>query len=125
MKIPGGHQKIMPYLIVEGAEKFIEFTSNIFEAKEMYKAMREDGKTVMHAEIQIDGNTIMFADATDQYKTRPAGLFIYVENADVTYKKAIAAGATTVTELSDQDYGRTCGVEDPFGNTWWITSIKK
>lgn len=125
MKIPGGHQKIMPYLIVEGAEKFIEFTGNVFEAKEMYKAMRGNGKTVMHAEIQIAGNTIMFADATEQYKARPAGLFIYVENADVTYKKAIAAGATTVTELSDQDYGRTCGVEDPFGNTWWITSIKK
>src|SRR5664279_4024196 len=104
MKIPGGHQKIMPYLIVEGAEKFIEFTSNVFEAKEMYKAMREDGKTIMHAEIQIDGSTIMFADATDQYKTRPAGLFIYVENTDATYKKAIAAGATTVTELSDKDY---------------------
>jgi hypothetical protein len=39
MKIPGGHQKIMPYLIAEGSEKFIEFTSNVFEAKEIYKAM--------------------------------------------------------------------------------------
>ena len=46
------------------------------------------------------------------------------ENADESYKKAIDEGATTVMELSDQDYGRTCGVSDPFGNTWWITSVK-
>ena len=125
MKLSAGHQKIMPYLIVDGAEKFIEFTINVFEARETYKAMREDGKTIMHAEIQIDGSIIMFADSTEQYETRPAGFFIYVENADSTYKKAIAAGAITVTELSDKDYGRSCGVKDPFGNTWWITSINK
>ena len=66
----------------------------------------------------------MFADTTDKFKTSNAGLFIYVENADESYKKAIDEGATTVMELSDQDYGRTCGVSDPFGNTWWITSVK-
>jgi uncharacterized glyoxalase superfamily protein PhnB len=86
--------------------------------------MREDGKTIMHSEIQIGGSTIMFADTTEQIKEQVAGLFIYVENADETYKKAIDAGATTVMELSNQDYGRTCGVNDPFGNTWWITTVK-
>jgi PhnB protein len=124
MKIPGSHQTIMPYLIVDGAEKFIDFTKKVFNAEEIFKGMREDGRTVMHAEIQIGSSTIMFADTTDQYKSRPAGLFIYVEDADETYKTAIARGATIVTELSDQDYGRTGGVADPFGNTWWITSVK-
>ena len=54
----------------------------------------------------------------------PAGLFIYVEDADETYKKAIEEGATVVTTLSDQAYGRSGGVKDPFGNTWWITAAK-
>lgn len=124
MKIPKSHQTIMPYLIVPGAQKFIEFTQKVFNAEETFKRMREDGKTIMHSEIQIGGSTIMFADTTEQFKSSPAGLFIYVGNADETYKKAIDEGASTVMELSDQDYGRTCGVADPFGNTWWITTVK-
>lgn len=124
MKIPASHQTIMPYLIVDGAEKFMDFTKSVFNAEETFKSMREDGRTVMRAEIQIGGRTVMFADTTGQYKLRPAGLFIYVEDADATYKRAIANGAAIVTELSDQDYGRTGGVADPFGNTWWITSVK-
>lgn len=124
MKIPNSHQTIMPYLILPGAEKFIEFTQKVFNAESTFKRMREDGKTIMHSEIQIGNSTVMFADTTDEYKSRPAGLFIYVENSDETYKKAIDEGASTVMGLSDQDYGRTCGVTDPFGNTWWITSVK-
>ena len=124
MKIPNGHQTIMPYLILSGAEKFIEFTRKVFNANETFKKLREDGKTIMHSEIQIGGSTIMFADTTEQIKEQTAGLFIYVENADETYKKAIDEGANTVMELSDQEYGRTCGVKDPFGNTWWITTVK-
>ena len=124
MKIPNSHQTIMPYLVIAGAEKFIEFTQKVFNAEETFKRMREDGKTIMHSEIQIGGSTIMFADTTELLKPRPAGLFIYVENADETYKKAIDEGATTVMELSDQDYGRSCGVTDPFGNIWWVTSVK-
>jgi uncharacterized glyoxalase superfamily protein PhnB len=124
MEIPSGHQTIMPYLIVPGAEKFSAFMQKVFGAEETFKRLREDEKTVMHAEIKIGNSTIMFADTTNKFKTSNAGLFIYVANADESYKKAIDEGATTVMELSDQDYGRTCGVSDPFGNTWWITSVK-
>jgi uncharacterized glyoxalase superfamily protein PhnB len=79
----------------------------------------------MHSEINISGSTIMFCDAPDQWRTATANLFVYVDDADKAYQRAIENGATTVMELSDQDYGRTCGVTDPCGNTWWITSIKE
>ena len=124
MKIPDTHQMIMPYLIVDGAEKFLQFTQKVFNARETFKMMREDGKKIMHAEIQIGGSTIMFADTPDNAKPQTAGLFIYAENVDGTYEKAINQGGTTLREPSDQDYGRTCGVTDPFGNIWWITSFK-
>ena len=124
MKIPDNHQIVMPYLILTEAERFIGFTQRVFGAKEIFKQKREDNKTIMHAEIQIGNNTIMFADATEQHKPHMGAFFIYVENADQTYATAKDEGATTVMELSDQDYGRTCGVKDPFGNTWWITSVK-
>ena len=124
MKIPDNHQMIMPYLVVEGAEKFLQFTKRVFNAQETFKMMREDAKKIMHAEIQIGGSTIMFADTPENVKPQTAGLFIYAENVDGTYEKAINEGGTTLRELSDEDYGRTCGVTDPFGNVWWITSVK-
>ena len=123
-KIPANYQTVMPYLIVKGAEKFIDFTKQVFGAIETYRVMRDEN-TIMHAEIMIGESTIMFADSTDNYEPRTAGLFIYVDNADDRYKKAVEAGATMITPLSDQPYGRSGGVADPFGNTWWITSINQ
>jgi uncharacterized glyoxalase superfamily protein PhnB len=66
----------------------------------------------------------MFCNEREQWKAQPGQLFIYVEDADSTYRTALQHGATNVMELSDQPYGRTCGVKDPCGNTWWITSVK-
>lgn len=126
MKLPKGHQSIMPYLMLKGAMKFIEFTRTVFDAElrtDMHK-LREDQTTVMHSEIVIGGSTIMFTDATEEWPVQTANLFIYVDNVDERFKKAVDSGAMVVMELSDQSYGRTCGVQDPFGNVWWITSVK-
>jgi PhnB protein len=122
-KIPANYQTVMLYLIVKGAAEFIAFTEKVFDARETYKVMRDEN-TIMHAEIMIGECTIMLADSTDMYAERPAGIFIYVDSADDTYKKAIENGATAITGLSDQPYGRSGGVTDPFGNSWWVTSIK-
>ncbi|HZY39997.1 MAG TPA: VOC family protein [Mucilaginibacter sp.] len=122
VKIPEGYQQIMPYLIVKNAASFFEFTQKVFGAAERYKAMRDE-TLIMHAEISIGGSVIMFADATEHYPERPAGMFIYVDDCDGVYKKAIENGAISVTEPGDQSYGRSAGVCDPFGNTWWLTSI--
>lgn len=122
MKIPGGYQAVMPYLLIKNAQKFIKFTEKIFGAKVILKMMRDEN-TVQHAEINIDGSVIMFADGTDNFKPRETSLMIYVNDADDTFNKAVAEGSTVVRELSNQEYGRTGGVLDPFGITWWITSI--
>lgn len=121
-KIPANYQSVMPYLIVEGAEKFITFMKEVFNAEETYKAMRDE-QTIMHAEIMIGGSTIMFADSTDDFAVSNAGMFVYVDDADATFKKAIDAGATVVMEMANQSYGKSGGVKDPFGNTWWITTL--
>ncbi|WP_421978678.1 VOC family protein [Roseivirga seohaensis] len=123
MKIPEGHQSVMPYLILPEAENFSEFAKQVFDAKVSLTRLREDEKTIMHSELIIGNSTIMFAGATEQFSPQTANLFVYVDNADETYKKALDNGASSVMGLSNQDYGRTCGVLDPFGNTWWITSV--
>jgi PhnB protein len=121
LKIPAGYQTVMPYLIIKNAGGFLSFTQKVFNAKEKHKTMRTD-TLIMHGEIEIGASTIMFADSTDDFKPCPAGLFIYVANADETYKIAIEAGATSIMEPANQSYGRSCGVKDIFGNTWWITT---
>lgn len=125
MKLPAGHQSIMPYLILEGALQFIAFTKNVFNAEiSSQPSLRDDG-TVMHAEISIDGSTIMVTEESKDWKKQTANLFIYVPDADATFEKAVQSGATVLMPPSDQDYGRACGVTDPFGNVWWITAVKK
>ncbi len=108
--------------MLHNAEKFKAFVSIVFDAEETYSAMRDE-KHVMHAEVQISGSTIMYCDATEQWKAQTANLFVYVPDADATYELALANGATTVTAPSTQSYGRSCGVTDPVGNVWWITSV--
>ena len=122
MKIPENYQTIMPYLIIENAAEFITFTQKVFGAKETHKTMR-DKNTIMHAEVMIGGSTIMFADATEKFKVSNAGLYVYVDDADQTYKSALKNGGSVVTELANQSYGRSGGIKDPFGNIWWITSV--
>lgn len=121
---PPHHNRVMPYLIVKNAAELIQFIEEIFGGVISYKALRED-QSIMHAEVNIGESNLMLGEASDQWASQPAGLFIYVENADETYKNALAAGAVSVMEPVTQDYGRSCGIKDPFGNTWWITSEKK
>lgn len=121
MNIPQSHQTVMVYLILENPEAFINFTKEVFDAELTHKGMRDDG-TIMHAEIRIGQNTIMFAQASGQWKSMTAGMFVYVPSADKAFDIALKNGATVVTELSDQPYGRTGGVKDTNGNVWWITT---
>jgi len=65
----------------------------------------------------------MVGQARGEWKERPATLYLYVENTDDTYQRAMAAGAKSLMEPADQFYGdRNAGVEDPQGNWWWIAT---
>ena len=121
-KIPENHNVVMPYLIVNNALKFIEFMQQVFNGELTYKGMRSE-TVIMHAEIKIGDSTIMFADSTEQFQPQTAGMFVYVDDADAAFNKAVSLGAEPIMELEDKDYGRSGGVKDPFGNTWWITSV--
>jgi uncharacterized glyoxalase superfamily protein PhnB len=120
--IPEGYQTVMPYLIVQDATGLLDFMTEVFGAKEKLKEMREGTSVIKHAEVTIGDSTIMFAEATRQWSNSPAGMFIYVNDADAVYKKAIQHGAESIREPALQPYGKSGGVKDPYGNTWWITS---
>lgn len=118
---PDYYQTVMPYLILEDVEKFLDFSRQVFGAEVKMKHSDDEGR-IIHTEIVIGDSTIMAGESNEKWGSQPAGLYVNVDSADETYQKALEAGAESVMELSDQEYGRSGGVKDSNGNTWWITS---
>ena len=120
--IPEGFQAVIPYLVVDGAEKVIEFLKQTFHAKEMMRMTRPDGK-VGHTEMRIGDCVVMLADAQGPWKPMPAMIMVYTEDVDAVYQRALQAGATSVSEPKDQFYGdRSAAVADACGNQWYIAT---
>jgi uncharacterized glyoxalase superfamily protein PhnB len=123
--IPKGYHTMTPCLVAEGAAKLIEFMKQAFDAKERFKMARPDGG-IMHAEIEIGDSIVMLGEATEQWKPITGAIYLYVNDADAVYKRALQAGATSIMEPTDQFYGdRHGGVKDPAGNLWWIATHKE
>lgn len=115
-----GFHTVTPYLIVEGAGKLIDFVKQAFEGEELFRASRPDGG-IQHAEVKIGGSMIELAEATARYQPMPAAIHLYVKDADAVYQRAIQAGATSLYQPMDQEYGdREGGVKDPCSNQWFI-----
>jgi PhnB protein len=120
--IPEGYHSITPYLIVEDAEKLIEFVEQAFDGRVFIKMQDENGK-INHAEMKIGDSALMLAEASEEWKPTRTFLHLYVENVDETYQKALDAGAVSVKEPKDEFYGdRMASVKDSFGNFWGIAT---
>jgi PhnB protein len=119
--VPDGFHTVTPYIVVPGIASLIEFAKKAFGAKEVYVSRRPDG-SVMHAEIKIGDSIVMMGESAEG-KHFPAMLHLYVGDADAVYASAIAAGAKSMRAPMDQPYGdRSGGVEDAFGNQWWVST---
>ena len=111
---------VEPHLPVAGAAKLIDFLTRAFGAEEISRHLHADG-TIAHAQVQIGDSRIGVGDAATA--PSPTALHLYVEDADATYHRAVRAGATSLYEPTDQDYGdREASVTDPSGNRWYIGS---
>ena len=115
-------QTIIPYLMLVNALEFIEFVQTVFGAEILLNNLADDNRTVLNAELRIGHTVILLSEAKDKYGKAVGNFFIYVGDADEAFNRAIFQGASVVKQVSDMDYGRSGGVEDPFGNTWWLTT---
>jgi PhnB protein len=122
---PKGLHSVNPYLHPRRAEPLIAFMKRAFGAQEISKYTTPDG-VMVHAQIRVGDSVIEMGEAHGQYETMPAMFYLYVPNMDDAYKQALAAGAISFQEPTDQPYGdRNAGVKDTFGNKWYIaTHIK-
>lgn len=120
--IPEGYHTVTPYLTVDDPGAVIEFLKKAFDAQETF-AMRDPNGRVQHAEVKVGTSMLMLGAARDQWKSRPGNFYVYVEDCDAVYKRAIAAGATSIAEPANQFYGdRHGGVTDSEGNNWWVAT---
>lgn len=126
--IPQGYHTVTPSLVVVGAARAIDFYQKALGAQERMRFPGPDG-TIMHAELRIGDSTIMLGDEMPEqggrspksYGGTPVSFFVYRENVDAAWKRAVDAGATPVIPLTDQFWGDRAGcLEDPFGHRWWL-----
>ena len=131
--IPDGFNTITPQIIVSDGAKAIEFYKKALGAQEKGRFIAPDGKAVMHAELTIGNSVLMLGSEHPPTCLSPTSrggtsvsLFVYVENADAAFDRAVKAGCTVKMPLTDQFWGDRYGVtEDPFGHQWSIATHKQ
>lgn len=124
--IPDGYHNVTPYLCVPGVASLLEFLEQAFGAELSHECMRLPDGRVMHAEVKIGDSRVMMGEPAGRWSPMPASLYLYVEDVDAVYARAVKAGGASVMEPADQFYGdRHGGVRDPSGNIWWIATHKE
>ncbi|HLK47378.1 MAG TPA: VOC family protein [Bryobacteraceae bacterium] len=113
-----GLGSVMPYLHPAGARKYIDFVKQAFGAEEL--GVYEQSGRVMHAALRLGNGVIELGEPEDRTGIPTNGLFLFVEDVQAAYDRAIAAGATAVRPPEDIPYGmRSAIVRDPGGYLWW------
>ncbi|NUR53597.1 MAG: VOC family protein [Acidobacteria bacterium] len=133
--IPEGLHSVTPHLIFENSAQAIDWYKKAFGAEEKSRAVGPDGK-IMHADLQIGNSRLMLNDtmggarSAKTFGGSPVGFWIYVDNCDALFARAVAAGAQVppgpMGQLADQFWGdRTGTINDPFGYQWTIATRKE
>ncbi len=117
--IPAGYHTVTPFLTVHGAVELIEFMKMAFDAREKERIMMPDG-SLAHSEVWIGDSIIMLGEPMGgDCVPMPGAFYLYVDDMDVVYKRALEAGATSTMAPADQFWGdRLAAVKDRFGNVW-------
>ena len=115
---PDGRHTVTPRIITPKPEEMVHFVKEVFRGQGEFHVNRP-------AEIRIGDSLIMISDGGGLREPVSAFLYVYVENVDETYQRAVEAGAETLELPSDQPYGdRRAMVKDPWCNLWQIASRK-
>ncbi len=119
---PGGSHTVIPYLIIPDADKVIAFLQQALDGELVERMPRPDGG-VMHAEVRIGDSLIMMGEPMGDWPPRPTTLYVYVKDVDESFRRALAAGATSLRPPTTEFYGDRCGgLADVAGNHWFLAT---
>lgn len=117
--IPEGYGTVTPWVVTSDTRRLLEFIKQAFDAEELGRVAVEGG-AIGHAEARVGDSIVMMFDSPFPVPT-PGLLRLYVADANAVFGRAVAAGATVVTRLTELAWGDRVGrVRDPLGNLWWI-----
>jgi PhnB protein len=120
--IPAGLGTVTPYLHPRGAPELIEFMKQAFAAEEMAIHRGPEG-TIVHAKIRVGGSVVEMGEAHGEWGPMPTMFYVYVDDVDAWYRRALAAGATSMEAPALQPYGeRRAAVRDAFDNQWYLAA---
>ncbi|MFJ9388468.1 VOC family protein [Nocardioides sp. NPDC101246] len=119
---PAGYTSVAPWVVTDDTGALLDFIAQVFDGEELARVATEDGSTG-HGEIRVGDTVVLAFDRRPEWPAMPSLLRVWVPNADESFTRALAVGATVVTELSDSAFGQRGGrIKDPFGNIWWVVS---
>ena len=125
MSMAKEYSTICPYLMLESIENEIAFLIRVFNSKIKDEKKAKDG-LIIYGEMIIGDSIIMMGKARPDYPARESMNYVFVDDVDIVYEKAMKSGATSIMEPGDRYYGyRECGFADPQGNQWWVGSIQE
>lgn len=128
-----GFSTASPYLILRDPAATLAFVQHVFGAVELSRHVDSAGR-IFHAEFRIGDSTFMVTTESPQYAfmrsveavgESPVHLFLYVNEVDGLFARALANGAREVMPVADQPYGRSGGFADPSGLIWWISTHRE
>lgn len=113
--VPSGWPRVTPRIAVEGPEPLVRFIQQVFGAVGEFHENRP-------SELRI-GDSLIMVGSTLEREAMPAFLYIYVEDADAAFRRALKHGAQALDEPTDTPYGdRRAMIRDPWGNLWQIAT---
>jgi PhnB protein len=129
--------QFIPHVIVNDGLAALKFYKEVFGAEEGHNMMTQDGKRLVHGEIELDGHKLF---VSDEFTAAEGGMCktpqtlggtsvritLQTEGADAVVERAVARGAKILMPLQDMFWGARYGqIEDPFGHVWGINQQQK
>ncbi|MBU5612985.1 VOC family protein [Geomonas azotofigens] len=129
--IPEGFHSVTAMFMFKDCRKAIDFYKNAFGAVERYAMPGPDGRGIMHAELQVGDSIIMMGDefpgenckSAETLGASPISFYLYVDNVDAAFRRALEAGATEKMAVQEMFWGDRAGsLQDPFGYNWMLAT---
>ena len=125
--VPEGLHTMTPQLTLDNAAEAIDWYKKAFGVQEISRGLGPDGK-IMHAELAVGNsrfmvNDVMMGKGPKGFGGSPASFWLYVDDSDALFNRAVKEGAQIQMPIENQFWGDRAGaVADPAGYTWWIAT---